>query len=807
MGTIQPLPASALCWRCDPEQFSFETTDQLEDLTEFLGQARALDAVRFGIGIQCEGYNLYVLGPPGFGKRTIVQDFLERKSAAEPRPDDWCYVNNFDNPQRPSAIRLPAGRGAQFVDDMDDLIEDLRTAIPAALEMEEHKSRIQKIEDEAKQRQEQLLQDLETRARERGIQLIRAHGGFGLAPIRDGEVCGPDDYEKLSEKEKQQIKQAVDEFQAELKELAEHVPRWRNEVRRETRELNRETARLAIKHCLEPLRSKYHDLSEIVAYLEAVEADVVENTEEFRGSGEEEPVIQIGPQTPTPDIAASYRVNLIVDNAQVSGAPVIYEEHPSYPNLIGRVEYEAHMGTLITDFELIKPGALHRANGGYLVIEAQRLLQQPYVWDALKRALYAGHIKIESLADTLGLASTVSLEPEPIPLDVKVVLLGERQLYYLLYQLDSDFAELFKVAADFEEQMDRTPNSCALYAQLIATLVRRENHLPFDRSAVSRVLEHSARVAADSEKLTTHMRTVADLIREADYWASHNGGQTVTASHVQEAIDQQIRRADRVRQQVYEQIRRGTMLIDTAGERIGQVNGLSVLDLGDFSFGKPSRITATARMGKGEVVDIEREVELGGSIHSKGVMILSALLGSRYAGSHPLCLSASLVFEQSYGMIDGDSASLAELCALLSVLAEAPIRQSLAVTGSVNQLGQVQPIGGVNEKIEGFFDICHDQGLSGEQGVLIPHTNVPHLMLRQDVVDAVSAGEFQIYPVETVDQAVGLLTSVPAGEADERGEFPDGTINQRVSAKLLELFQLRQRYSRDANPTPHAGTS
>jgi len=402
------------------------------------------------------------------------------------------------------------------------------------------------------------------------------------------------------------------------------------------------------------------------------------------------------------------------------------------------------------------------------------------------------------LAETLGLVSTVSLEPEPIPLDVKVVLLGGRMIYYLLHQHDHDFAELFKVAADFEEQMDRGPESCLLYAKLIATLVRREKHRPFDRTAVARVLEQSARVASDSEKFTTHMRTVADLIREADFWASQDKADTITAAHVQEAIDKQVYRHDRLRKRVQEEIRRGTMMIDTEGERVAQINGLSVMDLGNFAFGRPSRITATARLGKGEVVDIEREVELGGALHSKGVLILSSFLASRYAKNHPLSLSASLVFEQSYGMIDGDSASVAELCALLSALSGAPIKQSLAVTGSVNQHGQVQPIGGVNEKIEGFFDVCRARGLSGDQGVLIPSTNVKHLMLRQDLIREAAAGRFHIYPIDSVDQAITLLTGIPAGEADEQGRYPEGTVNQRVAARLMEMFDLRREYGRES---------
>jgi len=453
------------------------------------------------------------------------------------------------------------------------------------------------------------------------------------------------------------------------------------------------------------------------------------------------------------------------------------------------------MGTLVTDFTLIKSGALHRANGGYLVIEAVRLMRQPFAWEALKRALYSQHVKIESLGENLGLISTVSLEPEPIPLDVKVVLLGDRMLYYLLHQYDPDFGELFKVAADFEEQMERSPENCRLYARLIATLVRREKHRHFDRTAVARVLEHSARVASDSERLTTHMRTVADLLREADYWAEQEGCDQVSVRHVQQTIDKQVYRAERLRHHVQEEIQRGTLLIDTSGQRVGQVNGLSVIDLGNFAFGRPSRITATARLGKGEVVDIEREVELGGAIHSKGVLILSSFLASRYAQRHPLSVSASLVFEQSYGMVEGDSASVAELCGLLSALADVPIKQSLAVTGSVNQHGQVQPIGGVNEKIEGFFDVCRARGLTGDQGVLIPASNVKHLMLREDVVAAAADGKFHVWPIETVDQALTLLTGVPAGEPDAEGRFPAGTLNQRVADRLWEMLQLRQKYN------------
>ncbi|MCU0871503.1 MAG: AAA family ATPase [Pirellulaceae bacterium] len=797
MQELQALSPQQLCWHCDPAQFDFETTEQLDDLSEFVGQTRALDAVRFGIAIHREGYNLYVLGPPGVGKRTIVKSFLEQKSADEPQPDDWCYVNNFDDPHQPRALRLPAGRGGKLVQDLGILIEDLHTAIPAALQMEEHRNRLLEVEDEIKERQSKAFQRLAEKAEERGIQLIRTPGGFALAPLREGEVLSPEEYEKLTGDQREQIQAAVEELQNELRTLVEKLPQWRNEIRRKVKEINQEATRFVVGQSLGQLRKWYTDLPQVLKYLDALEANVIERADEFRPPDEEaaEPLDGLVRRR---RLADAYRANLIVENGQTTGAPVVYLEHPSYVNLVGRVEHETQMGTLVTDFTLIKPGALHQANGGYLVVEAIRLLQQPFAWEALKRALYSRHIKIESLGESLSLLSTVSLEPEPIPLDVKVVLLGDRMLYYLLYQYDRDFGELFKVAADFEEEMDRTPENCRLYARLIATLVRRESHLPFDRTAVARVLEHSARVAADSEKLTTHMRTVADLLRESDYWATHDGGSQVSARHVQQAIDKQVYRSERLRQHVLEEIRRGTLLIDTSGAVVGQVNGLSVIDLGNFAFGRPSRITATARLGKGEVIDIEREVELGGAIHSKGVLILSSLLTSRYAQRHPLSVSASLVFEQSYGLVEGDSASVGELCALLSALGNVPVRQSLAVTGSVNQLGQVQPIGGVNEKIEGFFDVCLARGLTGDQGVLIPASNVKHLMLREDVLKAVGTGQFHIWPIETVDQALSLLTGLPAGLPDADGRYPAGTINERISERLWELFQLRQKYNSEA---------
>ena len=524
--------------------------------------------------------------------------------------------------------------------------------------------------------------------------------------------------------------------------------------------------------------------------------------EEFR-SGETAPQQVMGVPLPRmfseSPVFRRYEVNVLVDHSQSEGAPVVYEDHPTYLNLIGRIEHLAQMGALFTDFSLIKPGALHRANGGYLIVDAREMLLQPYAWDGLKRALRSQEVRIESLGQALSLVSTVSLEPEPIPLNVKIVLIGERRLYYLLYRLDPDFPELFKIEADFNEAVDRCDANNLQYARLIATMIRQNELRPFDRGAVARVVERSARLAGDAQKLSVHLLGISDLLREADFWAAESGNDVVTTTDVQRAIDSQVHRADRVRERMHERIQRGIALIDVAGERPGQINALSVISLGNLVFGVPHRVTARARLGKGEFVDIEREVELGGPIHSKGVLILSSFLGARYAADRPLSLSASLVFEQSYGYIEGDSASMAELCALLSALAQVPIKQSWAITGSVNQYGQAQPIGGVNEKIEGFFDICAGFGLTGEQGVIIPASNVQHLMLRHDVVQAVEQGRFRVFTVQNVDEAIELLTGIPAGEPDEEGNYPEGSINQLVEARLSALAEVQRAFSAPAS--------
>ena len=760
-----------------------------------LGQSRAESAIEFGVGMNRDGYNLYVLGPPGSGKRTVIRNYLENRAATLPVPDDWCYVNNFQNEDRPSAIRVSPGIGRGFVHDVSQLVEDLQLAIPAALEAEDHQRKLEQVGQQFQDEHSQSFDALAKEARTRGLEMMRTPNGVALALIRDGQVIEHESFNKLSDEERKAIESAVEELQPKLQAVMQKLPQLMKMAREKAKELNQEAIRLASEHLIAPLKEKYVELPEVVAHLEAIETDVMDRADEF-GPHEEAVSAMILAESPDQSFD-KYRVNLLIDNAETKGAPVVYEDYPYFHNLIGRVDHETHMGSLVTHFSLIKAGALHRANGGYLVVQARDLLTQPFAWDEVKRALRNRKIQIESLGAAMSLISTVSLQPEPIPLDVKVVLLGDRTLYYLLQQYDPDFDELFKVAADFDDEVDRNPENCQLYAQMLATLAKNDGTRPMEPAAVAMLIEQAARHVGDREKLSTHMRTISDLLHESDYWASIDDSNLILANHVRQAIEQQIYRSDRIRQHVHEEIRRGTLLVDVDGNRVGQVNGLSVLSLGKFSFGRPSRITATARLGRGKLVDIEREVELGGAIHSKGVLILSSLLAARYAKDYPLSLSASLVFEQSYGMVDGDSASVAELCALLSTLADIPIRQGLAITGSLNQHGQAQPIGGVNEKVEGFFDVCNSKGLTGDQGVLIPASNEKHLMLRPDVVDAVTSGGFSLYGYTSIDEAISMLTGVEAGSRDASGAYPANTINFFVDGRLRELAERQRLLSTD----------
>lgn len=797
---VRALSAEALCRRCDPADLPFETTETLEDLPDLLGQARAAEAIEFGIGIRSEGYNLFAMGPEGLGRRTAVRRYLERLAPAQAVPPDWCYVFNFQTPHKPRALRLPPSGGARLKREMEHLVEEFRVSIPAAFDTDEYRRRRQEIEAEVTDRQDDAIGDIGQRAHGQGIALLRTPAGFGFAPVQGEEVMEPEAFRKLPAEEQRRIESGIDALQEELRTLLQAVPGWRREAQKKLRELNREVARAAVDSAINDLRVAYRSQPEVDQYLGEVQEDVLERTEFFLQKESEQAAAAFAPPQGGGDFEDSplrrYQVNVVMEHAEEAGAPIIYEDNPTHGNLIGRIEHMSFMGTLVTDFTLIKAGALHRANGGYLILDAWKMLTEPYAWEALKRALRSREIRIESLGQSLSLVSTVSLEPEPIPLDLKIVLIGPRMVYYLLHAYDPEFSELFKVAVDFEEEMDRSPESDLLFARLVATLARREKLAPFDRGAVMRVIEHWSRNAGDADKLSIQMRGLLDLLREADFCArrtaragSHDAPKRIGPDDVQAAIDAAERRASRVREKLQEEVERGRLLLDTSGERVGQVNGLSVMQLAGYSFGHPTRITARVRFGGGHLIDIEREVALGGPIHSKGVLILSGYLSGRYAPNRPFPLSASLVFEQSYGGVEGDSASSAELYALLSAIGQVPLKQSLAVTGSVNQHGDVQAIGGVNEKIEGFFALCKARGLTGQQGVLIPASNVGNLMLKREVIEAVSQGLFHIYPVATVDEGMEILTGLPAGQRNAAGHFPPETINARVEQRLVDYAE------------------
>jgi len=779
--TALPVPAvalepSQLRRSCDAARLQFKTTAELEPLEGAPGQARAAQALEFGVGMRREGYNLFAMGPEGYGRHSLVLQHLEAQARRMAPPADWCYVFNFKEPHRPRALCLPSGQAPAFKAAMARLVEDLSAAIAAAFESDEYRNRHREIEGELAERQESAINEIGERAKAQRIALIRTPSGFGFGPMnKDASgVMDPEEFARLAPGEQKRYEEQVAALQKELGDLFHLMPKWRREALDKMRNLDREVTRAAVNSLIDELNSAYATLPDVQEYLRQVKEDTLENAAAFRQPGAE------GAEAPL----RRYAVNVLIEHSGTSGAPVIYEDHPNHAAIVGRIEHISQMGALVTDFTLIKSGALHQANGGYLVLDALKVLTQPYAWEALKRALRSREIDIRTLGQELGIISTVSLEPEPIPLDVKVVLVGERWLYYLLHGWDTDFAELFKVAVDFEEDMPRGAQDDELYARLIAGCVGREKLRPLDPGAVARVIEHQARDAGDAHKLSVRMQTLVDLLREADYWAGAEHHDVVGEQDVRRAVEAQIARCDRLRQRLQEHIVRGSQLIDTEGSRVAQVNGLAVLQLGDFAFGSPHRITARVRLGGGRVLDIERESELGGPIHSKGVLILSGYLSGRYVLNKPLSLSASLVFEQSYGGVEGDSASSAELYALLSALAEAPVRQSLAVTGSVNQHGDIQAIGGVNEKIEGFFDLCRTRGLTGSQGVLIPDANVKNLMLRDDVVEAAAQGKFAVYAVRSVDEGMELLTGVPARE-----------IHARVEARLSEFAERARAFA------------
>lgn len=788
MESVEPLRPEQLYHASQLDGLEFESTDQLQPLEETIGQARALDSMAFGVGIRHEGYNLYVMGSTGIGRHWMVTETLGRFSRpTDGHSSDWCYLNNFDSPHQPIAVSLPPGMGRVLRKDMLQLVESLLDAIPAALQSKEFRKQAEEISGSLKRKEEKMAAEFDHRTREQGIALLHTPTGYTLVPVKGDNLISPEEFEKLPDEEQKSIEQVVEKLHDELRSTLAQIPIWKRDMRQRFKKLEREFVGITLDQLLADLFQKYAEHTDLVSYLDAMREDVRQNLELFRAVDDSD-------DTPleADDLRFTrYKVNLLVDNRDGPAVPVVYEANPTYQNLLGRVEHLARMGTLATDFTLIKAGALHRANDGYLVLDAEKVLTNPFSWEALKRTLKSGEVRIESLERQLSLVSTITLEPDPIPIDLKVVLIGDRRIYHLLKAYDSDFGQLFKVAVDLAETLSRKDQNDQRFAELIATLQQRERLLPISRSGVARIIEQSARHARDGEKLSLHMGSLTDLLKEADYWAQQEQSGRIEKSHVQQALDHQTRRVSQLKEQLHEEILNGALMIDTTGIQLGRVNGLSVIQVGDHAFGMPSRISATARLGSGELVDIEREIEQGGPIHSKGVFILSAYLNRRYARYQPLSLAATLVFEQTYGEVEGDSASAAELCALLSALGDIPLKQSLAITGSVNQHGEMQPIGGVCEKIEGFFDICQARGLDGSQGVIIPDANSRDLMLKQEVIDAAGAGQFQIYAVKHVEQAMQLLSGLVPGVADNRGIYPDQTINGMIQQRLAEWLAIR----------------
>jgi predicted ATP-dependent protease len=785
------VPAARLRRGCEPLIAAARADQEKSHELIYLGQERAVESLRFGIQMEREGYNVFVLGPVGSNRHELVLGLTKARASEKGAPDDWCYVNSFSNPERPRALRLPPGQAPEFRDKMHSLIEEIRLAIPAVFEDDDYRNQRKALEAETQKEVKEQLRRIEEQAKKEGIAVLQTPTGYVLAPLHDGKVLDDKEFEKLPSKKQESIHAAIERLSEELEARVESLPRLRKRHHERIRDLDREVTSHTVSVLLEELKADYRDLPDVVSYLDDVEQDIVANAKDFRQEdGATLPFLRQDSSA----VLASYAVNLVVSNEFGKPAPVVYEPNPSYPNLIGKIEHRAEMGALLTDFRMVRVGALQQANGGYLILDIHRILGRPFVWEALKQALFARQVRIESPADALGFVSTTTLKPEPIPLDVKVVLIGERWLYYVLSNYDKEFSSLFKVAADFDDVLARSDDNVQAFAWLVSDRIRLCELLPFGADAVARVIEQRVRGAEDSERLSMNIRSLDDLLTQADYWARQRGASSVSVDDVIQAIKRHDHRLSRVEERVVDAIQRQTILIDTSGSCVGQVNGLAVVDLGEYRFGHPVRITATTRIGTGDVVDIEREVELGGAIHSKGMMILSAALSARYAPEIPLSLHGSVVFEQSYGGVEGDSASVAELCALLSSISGVPVRQSIACTGSVNQLGRVQAVGGVNDKIEGFYEVCRQRGFDGSQGVVIPRDNVKHLMLAEEIVDSVEKGEFSIFAAQHIDEAIEILTGENAGDRGSDDQFPEGSVNRKVEDQLIRYARKRKTF-------------
>ena len=806
---ITKLTSDKLYRKCDPSKFDFNSTADLEERLSALGQDRAIHAVELGIHIKSRGYNLFCLGPEGTGKTSLVKRILEKEAKNRKTPDDWAYVYNFEEPYKPIAMSFPAGQATEFAKDVDELLEELADSLPEIIESEEYKAALGIIRQKYKAKKEEYINVLQKKAKGKRVSLLHMQMGLVVAPMKDGEVLSPDAFEQLPEEEKKLVMDDLNAMQEEIENATQDLPCWEEKQKREITILREKFVRSTVKDPIDALLKKYKS-QQPSRFLKQIQDNILDNIDDFvptdsdkqaAAAGTEEDPLQLllsKMKQPEEDKFAKFKVNVIVKNVPDSGAPIITVDYPTQGNLVGKVERIQQYGALLTDFTLIKAGALHQANGGFLLLDARKVLEQPFAWDSLKRAIASKRVKIEAPSEETSF-TTISLDPEPIPLDIKVVLTGDFEIYELLSERDPDFRDFFKVEADFGMIMDRNAENEVEYAKLIGSLSKKKQLRSLNRQAVARVIEYASRLADDAGKLTAHISSIGDLLREADYWARVSNSKQIGKNHIDQAIEAQIYRSDRIKKAMLEEIDKGTILMDVKGERVGQINGLVVYDFSRYSFGKPARITTQVRIGKGDFIDIEREISMSGPIHTKGVLILKSLIANRFAKHSPLSLSASIVFEQSYGGVDGDSASSTEYYCLLSAIANLPIKQNIAVTGSINQFGEIQPIGGVNEKIEGFFDVCVHNGLTGKQGVIIPRTNVDNLMLRSDVVQAVEDGRFTIYAIDTVDDGIEILTGVKAGKPDNKGNYPKGTVNYLVEENLRQYYKDYAHYAKETH--------
>ncbi|MHB8840514.1 MAG: Lon protease family protein [Candidatus Aquicultor sp.] len=788
------LPVADLRRVCDPSVFKFSSTADIEPLTGTIGQNRAVESIEFSLGIKTKGFNLYASGPPGVGKTSTIKDYIDIKAKQEPVPSDWCYINNFNDPDRPLAISLPPGKGRELAKDMDEVVDHARDEIPKAFESKEYEERKTRIANTFETEREKGFAEIEKKAEERGFTVDITTAGIMTIPLMKGRPLRREEFSLLPEDQKKEIQKRGEELQSEINEVLTRVRKLEKESKDKVQGLDKEVALFAIGHLLQDLRDKYHDIPKVLTYLGQVEKDIIENLEDFR-PGERQAVAIPGLEALQRPVSFDrYKVNVIVNNADLNGAPVVVELNPSYYNLLGKTEYKAQFGAMSTDFSMIKSGAFHRANGGYLIMHVLDVVTSPLAWDMLKRAIRSEEIRIELMGEQYRVIPATTIKPEPIPLNVKIVLIGNPYVYMLLYNMDEDFRELFKVKADFNVEMDRTDEHIQKYASFLREQVADAKLKDFEPSGVAKIVEYGSWLAGDQKKLSTRFQDVGDLASEASYWASASNAPLVSAEHVKKAQDHKKFRSNMIEAKIQEMINRDIVLIQTEESVVGQINALSIISLGDYYFGRPSRITAKVHLGTKGVINIEREIEQSGPSHSKGVLILANYLAGQYAQDKPLSISASLTFEQSYEGVDGDSASSTELYALLSALSDVPIKQNLAITGSVNQRGEVQPIGGVNRKIEGFFDVCKARGLTGDQGVMIPIQNVVNLMLKQEVIDAVKEGKFHIYPVKMIDEGIQVLTGVEAGQRKEDGTYPEGTIHYLVDQRLREMANRLKEY-------------